>query len=89
VGEERFEYVFGASVDPSTWHDADHEGRQRLLAERFEGIGEGQLAVRHALVEQILADTHPAVWATAQRLAAAGLDTDRALNQLSLVFTQT
>ena len=82
-------FVFGTEVDPAVWDGAEDEGRQRLLAARFGDIGEGQLAVRQALVEQVLTDTPPAVWATAQRLTAAGLDADRVLNQLSLVFTQT
>ena len=81
--------MFGPDVDPSAWEDADHDGRQRLLAERFGEVGEGPLIVRHALVEQILSDSPPVVWATAERLAAGGLAHDRVLNQLSLVFTQT
>ncbi|MGI8758868.1 MAG: SEC-C metal-binding domain-containing protein [Acidimicrobiales bacterium] len=86
---ERFEFVFGSTIDRSAWDEADHEERLDLLVQRFEPRSRPQLVMLLGVVEQLLAHDAPHVWATAQRLARSGLDAKTVIGELGLVFAQT
>lgn len=86
---ERFAFVFGSSADPSAWNTADVADKCMLLEKRFGDLGEAQLLVRLGVIEQLLGDKVPQVWATAQRLSASGSSADLVINQLAMAFAQT
>lgn len=86
---ERFSFVFGSTVDPAIWAAADLADRRSLVGKRFGGLGETQLLVRLGVIEQLLGNDVPQVWATALRLSADGTSVDLIINQLAMAFTQT
>jgi hypothetical protein len=86
---QRFELVFGSTVDASTWEAAGDVDRRRLVEKRFGEASGVQLLVRAAVVDQILSDEPPEVWETVQRLVAGGVDVDQAISQIVMVFLRS
>jgi len=86
---ERLTYVFGDTVDPETWDDADEDEHARLVEKRFGAGSDAQRALRTAVVTQLVSGRPPQVWSTAQRLDGLGLPPERVINQLTIVLSQT
>ena len=91
VDEAKAALLFGAI--PS-WADPDDpDDRSALLAADLESddddlLGQGLRAALHeAVADQIANEDPPAVWATAQRLLAMGLDRRRVLQDLALTLS--
>lgn len=89
VAAERFEYVFGTTVGPEAWAEADEDERVALVEKRFGPRANADLVVRSVVVAQIVAGEPPRMWATAQRLDTEGFDVDGVVDQLTIVFAQT
>ena len=85
---ERFRYVFGDTVDPEEWAEADEDEQAELLERRFGPMPSAQGLVKGIVVSQVVAGEPPVLWPTVCRLDADGFDADAVLNQLTLVLTE-
>ena len=88
---ERIAFVFGPDVDADVFDDLDDpndlDQRSYVYDEYLPELMTGaQGAARQVIADQILDDQPPEVWATAQRLLAAGVEPESAFRQLSMVF---
>ncbi len=83
-------FLFG---DLAAWADPDDpEERAELLSRSLDEDLPGavvQFALRTLIAHQIADDDPPQVWATVQRLLAAGHGRDEVMQQVSLAFTPT
>jgi hypothetical protein len=89
AAEERVEFVFGEGFDPADWYTAGESEQLKLVEKRFGATEDFQLLIRAVLVQQLLLDKPPQVWATAARLTAAGLDADQVMVELIMAFTRS
>lgn len=88
---ERIAFVFGPDVRADVLDDledpSDLDERSYLYDEYLpEAMTGARGAARQVIANQILDDEPPEVWATAQRLVAAGIEPESAFGQLAMVF---
>ena len=84
----RAEFLFGHIPDGLDLDDPDQ--RADLAALDADGpLSGARSAVRAILAEQIINDDPPAVWATAQRLRALGMDRGRVMAELAMALGHT
>src|SRR4051794_32720750 len=84
----KVEFLFDRVPEGTDLDDADNIG-ELLTLQGDDPATDARSAIRTIVAEQILGENPPAVWATAQRLMALGLDRADAMAQLAVAFAQT
>lgn len=81
-------FLFGTV--PEGFDLDDPDDRAELLTDDWgDRLTDAGSVMRAVVVEQILADEPPAVWATAERLLGLGVSREQAMAQLVMAFTDT
>ena len=87
MSSDKLTLIFGDNPPADVNSDDPEQLRATISASAAAGLPHVQVTLRAVVARQILTDDPPAVWETAQRLLALGMDRESVLGELVFAFS--